>query len=320
MGGSAEAEPKNEMSILITGGSGFLGQALTARLLAKRHEVYSLSRHPPEARENLTPMVGDILQPELSLTPIPWIKLPEFTAVHHLAASHRLGEDKDGSIWETNVQGTENVINFCLKYDIPHLYFTSSAYTQGRNVYERSKALCEAMVKESGILKVSIFKPSIIMGTPQHFYPGHFAQFVLLLIKIHQRAELVRRRVEGSLRLPVIEPVFRFKANPEGKLNLVPLDAVVNAMAEIEDPGSYWLTHPNPPTMKQLVEWVGEYIMVKIKIEPHFKSSPVEAMFEKMSAAFVPYLWGDDFPSHLPDCPPIAKEFIEDTIKRTLLT
>ncbi|GAI65131.1 unnamed protein product, partial [marine sediment metagenome] len=181
-------------------------------------------------------------------------------------------------------------------------------------------ALCETMVKESGIPKVTIFKPSIIMGTPQHFYPGHFAQFVLLLIKIHQRAEVVRRKFEGSLRLPIIEPVFRFKANPEGKLNLVSLDAVVRAMAEIEDPGSYWLTHPDPPTMQQLVEWVGEFIMVKIKIEPHFKLTPVEAMFEKMSAAFTPYLWGDDSPSDLKDCPLITREFIENTVKRTILS
>ncbi|GAI31675.1 unnamed protein product, partial [marine sediment metagenome] len=133
-----------------------------------------------------------------------------------------------------------------------------------------------------------------------------------------QRAEIVRRKIEGTLRLPVIEPVFRMKANPAGKLNLVPVDAVVNAMAEIEEPGSYWLTHPNPPTLEQLVEWVGEFIMVSIKIEPNFKPSPIEAGFEKISASFTPYLWGDDFPSGMKDCPPVTKEFIHDTIKRSL--
>ena len=292
-----------------------MGTALTEKQLKSGHKVYSLSRHPPEARDSLIPLPGEILEPNLGLLAVP----RDIHAVHHLAAIHRLGEDKDGSIWETNVQGTENVINFCLKHDIPHLYFTSTAYTQGRNIYEQSKALCETMVNNSGIPRVTIFKPSIVMGTERHFYSGHFVQFVLLLIKIHQRAEVVRRKVEGSLRLPVIEPVFRFKANPEGKLNLVSLDAVVRAMAEIEDPGIYWLTHPDPPTMKQLVEWVGEFIMVKIKIEPHFKLTPVEAVFEKMSAAFRPYLWGDDSPSDLRDCPPITKELIHDTIKGTIL-
>ncbi len=302
------------MNILITGGSGFLGQALTPRLLNKGHKVYSLSRHPPTPSENLVPLVGDILQPNLGLSEIP----EDIHAVHHLAAIHRLGEDKDGSIWETNVEGTLNVIDFCLKHNIPHLYFTSTAYTQGRNTYERSKALCESMIKASDIPQVTIFKPSIVMGTAEQFYPGHFSQFVTLVIKIHQRAEIVRRKIEGTLRLPIIEPIFRLRANPAGKLNLVPIDAVVDAMAEIEEPGTFWLTHPDPPTLAQLVEWVGSFIMVKINIEPTFRATPVEALFTKMSAAFTPYLWGDDFPSDLKKCPPITEEFITSTIKRSL--
>jgi len=302
------------MAILVTGGSGFLGQALTPRLLNKGHKVYSLSRHPPIPSENLIPLVGDILQPNLGLPETP----ENIHAVHHLAAIHRLGEDKDGSIWETNVEGTKNVLEFCAKHKISHLYLTSSAYTQGRNTYEQSKALCETMVKASDIPKVTIFKPSIVMGTEEHFYPGHFSQVVALVIKIHQRAEIVRRKIEGTLRLPIIEPVFRLKANPEGKLNLVPIDAIADAMSKIGKPGTYWLTHPDPLTLAQLVEWVGEFIMVKLKIEPAFRATPVEALFTKMSAAFTPYLWGDDFPSDLKECPPITKEFITSTIKRSL--
>jgi nucleoside-diphosphate-sugar epimerase len=302
------------MNILITGGSGFLGQALTPRLLNKGHKVYSLSRHPPAPSENLVPLIGDILQPNLGLSEIP----KDIHAVHHLAAIHRLGDDKDGSIWETNVGGTRNVLEFCTAHKIPHLYFVSSAYTQGRNTYEQSKALCETMVKAADIPQVTIFKPSIVMGTAEHFYPGHFSQFVALVIKIHQRAEIVRRKVEGTLRFPIIEPVFRLRANPAGKLNLVPIDAVADAMAEIEEPGTFWLTHPNPPTLSELVEWVGSFIMVKIQIEPTFRATPIEALFAKMSAAFTPYLWGGDFPSDLKKCPPITKEFITSTIKRSL--
>ncbi len=290
-----------------------MGTALVQRLLQKGHRIYGLSRHPPEAGENLIPLVGDITQPNLGLKEVP----EGILAVHHLAAIHRLGEDKDGSIWQTNVEGTQNVIDFCLKHGIPHLFFVSTAYVAGRNCYEQSKAFCEWMIKESDIAKVTIFKPSVVMGTEKHFYPGHFSQFVALLIKIHQRAELVRRRIEEALRLPVIEPVFRMRANPDGRLNLVPIDAVADAMANIEKTGTYWLTNPKPPTMRELVEWVGEFIMVKIKIENTFKLTPIEAMFQKMASAFIPYLWGDDFPSDLKDCP-ITREFIHQTIKRSL--
>ena len=303
------------MAILLTGASGFVGRALIPKLLEKRHTIYGLSRHPPASRENLIPLVGDILQPNFELKEVP----RDIQSLHHLAAIHRLGEDKDGSIWDTNVNGTQNVIDFCLKHNIPHLYFTSTAFTQGRNTYERSKALCETMVKESGIPKVTIFKPSVIMGTKQHFYPGHFSQFVGLVVKLHQRAELIRRKVEGTLRLPVIEPVFRMRANPKGKLNLIQIDEVAKAMAEIDRPGSYWLTHPSPPTLEQLVEWISEFILVKMVIAADFKPTPIETIFQKMSAAFTPYLWGDDFPCDLKGCPPITKGFIHDTIKRTIL-
>lgn len=303
-------------NVLITGGSGFLGMALTERLLEKGHRIYSVSRHPPEPAENLIPLVGDITKPNLGLEEAP----PNISAVHHLAAIHRLGEDTKEQIWETNVLGTKEVLDFCTKYDISHLYFTSTAYTQGRNTYERSKAFCEWMIKRSDIPKITVFKPSIVMGTKQHFYPGHFSQFVGLVIKIHKRSDIVRRKIEGKLRLPVIEPVLRIKANPGGKLNLISIDAVADAMSGIDKPGTYSLTHPDPPTLEQLVAWVSEFIMVRIKIESDFKPNPIEAMFEKMATAFAPYLWGDDFKSDLKDCPPVTKEFIQETIINTLIS
>ncbi len=304
------------MAILVTGASGFVGSALIPLLIKKGHRVYGLSRHPPIGSRDLIPIVGDVTEPNLGLKDVP----EDITAIYHLAGIHTLNpEDKDGLLWKTNVDGTTNVLDFCLKHDIPRLYFTSTAYTQGRNVYEQSKAFCEWMVNKSNIPKVTVFKPSIIMGTEHHLYPGHFVQFVLLVVKAHQRAEVIRRKIEGSLRLPAIEPVFRIKANPEGKLNLVPIDAVANAMAEIEETGTYWLTNPNPPTMQQILEWVGEFIMVKMRIEHQFDQTPIEAMVWKMGKAFQPYLWGDQFPSDLKNCEPIGKEFIRDIIKGALL-
>jgi len=303
------------MNILVTGANGFLGTALVERLLARGHTVYGLSRHPPEARENLIPLAGDILQPNLGLKKVP----KGIDACHHLAAIHRLGEDKDGSIWKTNVDGTRNVIDFCEEHKIPHLLFTSTAYTQGRNAYEKTKDLCERMVADSLIQKTTVFKPSIIMGTKAHFYPGHFSRFTIALIKLHHKADPVRRKIEGTLRLPVFEPVHRIKGNPDGELNMVPIDRVADAMAEIEERGTFWLTNPRPPKLKQLAEWISEIAMVRLIIEPKpFKPSVAEIAFHRMTEAFDPYLEGDDFKSDLTVCPAITKSFIQETIRRAL--
>ncbi len=303
------------MALLVTGASGFLGSALLPKLLEKGHTVYGLSRHPPAPAENLIPVTGDITKPDLGLEKTP----KDIHAIYHLAAIHRLGEDKDDSIRKTNIDGTRNVIEFCEGHEIPHLFFCSTAFTQGRNPYESSKAICEEMVRESAIPRVTIFKPSIIMGTKAHFYPGHFSQFVLALIKFHQKADLIRRKIQGTLRLPVFEPVHRVRGNPGGKLNMVQIDQVANAMAEIEKVGAFWLTNPNPSSLKQLVAWISEIAMVRLIIKPKpFKPSVAEMAFHKMTESFDPYLQGDDFPSDLKSCPRITKSFIQDTIKRAL--
>lgn len=301
------------MNLLVTGASGFIGTVLVERLLEQGHRVWGLSRHPSTTGWNPVSLVGDITKPDLGLTKVP----EHIDAIYHLAGIHRLGEDKDGSIWETNVRGTQSVLAFCAKHEIPRLYFVSTAYTEGWNVYERSKSFCELKIKKSDIPHTTIFKPSVVMGTADHPYPGHFSQFVSLVIKLHQRAEIIRRKIEGTLHLPVIEPVFRIRGNPQGTLNLVPVDMVAQAIANIKDEGTFWLTNPTPPTLSQLVDWVGEFIMVKMRIEPEFKPSPIEAQFAKLASSFGPYLQGDSFPSSLKSYP-ITKEFIQESIKQTL--
>jgi len=303
-------------NLIVTGASGFVGSSFVPKLIAKGKRVYALSRHPPEIAPNLIPLTGDVTKQNLGLDSVP----EKIDAIYHLAAIHRISNNNAEEIWLTNIDGTQNVIDFCLKHSIPRLYFCSTAYTQGRNPYEKSKAFCEQMVTESGIPEVTIFKPSIIMGTKSNFYPGHVSQFIALLIKIHKRAELIRRKVEGTLRLPVVEPAFRISGDPDSKLNLVTVDSVVNNMVRIKKPGKFWLTNPDPPTIRELAGWIGEVIMVDLRIVPDtFKPTPIESQFIRMAAAFKPYLEGDDFPSNLKRCQPeVDKTFIQWTVLNTL--
>ncbi len=300
------------MSIMISGTSGFLGQAFTQKMLEKGEKVYSLARHLVPEQKNLIPLIGDILETDLGLTYIP----KDIESVYHLAGIVNLSlRDKHGIIWETNVTGTRNVVEFCLQHNVPHLYYCSTAYALDRNPYEVSKTKAEEMVRICSIPKVTIFKPSIILGEPKQ----HFSQFVSLIIRVHHRVELIRRAVEGSLMLPVLQPVFRLRGNSKGKLNIIPVDDVAKAMAEIESEGTFWLTHDCPPSLIQLVEWVGKAILLDLRILPDFKPTPLERAFQRMASAFTPYLEGEDLRSDLKSCQPIDENFIRQIVENILL-
>lgn len=305
------------MAVLVIGASGFLGKALVERLLAQGSKVYALSRHPLEARDNLIPLTGDVRSSNLNLDTVP----DDIEAVYHLASIVRLGPDKDGSIWDTNYNGTKKVISFCRKNEIPHLYYVSTAFLGGRNTYERSKAWGEWLVKRSGIEKITIFKPSIIMGgVEENFFPGHYSQWALIVVSVHKRAEIIRRKIEGTLHLPVILPVLRVKGDPDGPLNIVPVDQVADSIAKIKETGTFLLTHPSPPTVQQIASWIGEFALVEVRItkEP-FKATPIEAAFARMASAFEPYLLGQEFNSDIEECPPIKQESINGSILRAFL-
>jgi nucleoside-diphosphate-sugar epimerase len=302
------------VNVLVTGASGFIGKVLIDRLLNQGHTVFGLYRNNlPEPREGLVVLTGDILEEHLGQTTI----YSKIDRLYHLAGIVNLGTDRDGMTYKTNVEGTRNVLGFCIKYEIPHILFCSTAYNQGRNVYERSKALAEMIVRESDIPQKTIFKPSIVLGTPEYPYGGHFSQFTSTIIRVHQRAERVRRAVEGTLRLPPLRPALRIKGNPDGYLNLVRVNKVVARMAEITAPGTYWLTNKNPPKLSELAEWSSETMMVDIKIEREFKPSPIEYQLGRLLSAFSPYLQGDDFPSDIADGE-LDADFIKWTINARL--
>lgn len=303
------------MNILVTGASGFIGKVLTKELVKQGYKVFCLYRVKVPEQAGVVNLTGDILADDLGLTAN--INVPHFERIYHMAGIVNLGHDRDGMTYRTNVVGTDNVIRYCNKYEVPHLLFCSTAYTMGRNVYEQSKALAELLVNESDIPCKTIFKPSIVLGTREYPYCGHFSQFVSTIVRVHRRAEMIRRRTEDILRLPVIRPVFRAPGNSSGYLNMIQVDKVVEKMANFTCPGICWLTNPYPPTLKQLTEWISETILVDFKIEADFKATPIESQLARMVSAFVPYLQGDDFPSDIKTAE-LTEEFIRWTINTAL--
>src|SRR3989338_2802818 len=111
--------------ILVTGGTGFIGQATVRELLAHGHAVRLLARDP-ERSKALFPTAevikGDILDKDLS---------PAFEGVNsliHLAGliSHTLPRKE---LFRVNVEGTKNVLSFADGGD--KIVFASSVAVYG---------------------------------------------------------------------------------------------------------------------------------------------------------------------------------------------
>ncbi|ABM61547.1 UDP-glucose 4-epimerase GalE [Halorhodospira halophila] len=156
------------MTILVTGGAGYIGSHMVRRLLADGYEVVALDNlstgHrwavPEECLE-----VGD-LQDRDALSTL--FQRYRFSAVVHFAASSLVGESEERPLeyHENNVGGTLNLLRACLELGTTRLIFSSSAAVYGApsespipesvapapiNPYGVSKMVCERMLADVSV-------------------------------------------------------------------------------------------------------------------------------------------------------------------------
>ena len=176
---------KTAYRILVTGGSGFLGQAIIKELfnqdLIDIAEVlnFDIKTPPHDIEQQSTFIQGDIRDLET---------LNEVTkgvdAVFHTAAIVDWGTHSKAEVLETNQKGTENIIRACQANKVPFLVYTSTLDVvingkplinidetypypdKSMNMYCKSKMLAEKAVIEASKngLKASILRPSDIFG------------------------------------------------------------------------------------------------------------------------------------------------------------
>lgn len=308
-------------AILVTGATGFLGGYLTRHLL-ENHQVYALLRDPRKCPEGCLPLRGDITKRDLGLE-----EMTDFDEIYNLAGSINLSKRARKQNFRVNVQGAYNVAHFALRHKLKRLIHVSSAYASDRprNPYEESKWLGEQHILEAaGEIPTIIFKPSILVGeyetgtVPDGVKPGAFYEFIAKLLRIHGRVDSIRKGVESKLHLWPWTFGFHIPGDPEAALNLIPVDTAARAMAEMavaNETGTFYITNPSPPKLKDLAEWVGEAVRLRIRIEPEPSLYPWDIALTKVASDFLPYLRGEEFGSDLGSCPPIDRDFISRTLK-----
>lgn len=117
------------MKILVTGGSGFIGSHLIARLLRLNHSVVNLDKTRRQIKE--VKFYKADINHRKSLEKIFQREKPE--VVYHLAAKTGVREsiNQPQVYFQTNVLGTLNLLEAAVKYGVKGFFFASSSSVYG---------------------------------------------------------------------------------------------------------------------------------------------------------------------------------------------
>ena len=177
------------MKVMVTGGGGFLGSALTKKLIERGYQVSVLNRRRYPEVEKLGAVS---IMADLSDSARVADACAGMDAVFHTGAKAGVWGDYN-DYFSSNVLGTKNVLDGCLKHGVKKLIYTSSpsvAYNAEDAVnmnesapypdkylcyYSQTKAEAERMVMamngRNGLLTVSL-RPHLIWGSgDNHLIP-----------------------------------------------------------------------------------------------------------------------------------------------------
>ena len=266
-------------TVFLTGFPGFIAGRLVERLAPDgarfqllvqpafaeraREDVARISAKTGATPESFRLMEGDITRDRLGLsTEDLEAARREATVVFHLAAVYDLAVARDLAE-RVNVEGTRNVNNFAKSLtNLRRYHYVSTCYVAGRrtgriletelrhdagfrNNYEETKYLAELEVEAlKPELPVTIHRPAVVCGDSR---TGETAKYDGVYYLINYL-----RLFPAALSLANI-------GNRDVRLNVVPVDFVVEAMAALaRDPASagetIQLADPAPLTTEQLFD------------------------------------------------------------------
>jgi len=189
------------MKVLLTGGTGFIGQPLTKALLARNWSVIALARkpHSPQARA-LSKMgaqlaVGDVTERESMRTAMNGADIVVHNAGHYEFGLNKAGEQRMRAI---NVTGTDNVLGLAHELGIPRTVYVSTVAAFGetgtqirdetftrqapcRTTYEQSKMDAHeiALQHQQRGLPLIIVCPHAVIGANDHSSWGYFLRLYI---------------------------------------------------------------------------------------------------------------------------------------------
>jgi short-subunit dehydrogenase len=260
----------------VTGGTGLIGRAVVARLLARGIDVTLLLRPGAERRRSealetlraealrlersLQTVEGDLGAPELGLSSTSREALGRAAHCFHIAALYDIDAD-ERELLEINVEGTRRLLRVLgeagFSGRLHHASsiavagdfegrFSEAMFDEGQGFphpYHRSKYESEKLVRESSF-DYRIYRPSSVVGDSVSGAMDKIDGIYFAFPAIQKLAQTVPRWV----RLPF--PRMR------GAFNLVPVDYVADAMVQIARSDTaarvFHLVDPEPPSLSAM--------------------------------------------------------------------
>ncbi len=274
--------PSNQ-AVLLTGATGLLGRHLLRDLLSAGQPVAVLVRDSAAAsaaergaelhawcsathgRSLPAPVIlaGDLAMTNAGLGSADrrWLA-GHVDRVLHAAANLSFHATPDGEPWRTNVEGTRCLLDLSRTLGLTRWHFISTAFVCGRrggmiretdcdpaaafhNVYERSKAEAEHLIRTAADMQATIYRPAVIVGDSRTGYTSSY-------VGLYRFLEMGTRLVGGrTLRLPL---------SGDETANLVPVDWVARAIVALmaqDAPGRIFHLVSPQPVSARLIHAVG---------------------------------------------------------------
>jgi uncharacterized protein YbjT (DUF2867 family) len=157
--------------LLVTGASGYVGRAITARALASGWRVRTIARNPMAARR-LLPTAVEVIPGDLRAPDVLRSAVENATAVIHLTAiSYERGKDSFESI---HVHGTRKLLEAVASTGVERIIYMSALGSRpnATSRFLQSRWAAEQAIRDCG-LNWAIIRPSLVLGPGDYFVSLH---------------------------------------------------------------------------------------------------------------------------------------------------